>query len=119
MNTNYVVCVENMTNLVETTARPMSVGARLPNAWGLYDTAGNTWEWCRDDASLSNLANAADIFTPAYASGNTKRITRGGGGFNSKALAGDEFQFRASWRGSQPPDNNADNRGFRVAWVRQ
>ena len=119
MDTNYVVCVENMTNLVERTARPMSVGTRLPNVWGLYDTAGNTWEWCRDDASLSNLANVADIFTPAYASGNTKRITRGGGGFNSKALAGDEFQFRASWRGSQSPDNNADNRGFRVAWVRQ
>ena len=119
MNTNYIVCVENMTNLTEKTARPMAVGARLPNDWGLYDTSGNTWEWCRDDYSRSNLSSAPDPFTPAYASGTEKRVMRGGGGFNSKALAGDEFQFRSSWRGNQTPSNTGDNRGFRVAWIRQ
>ena len=119
MNTNYIVCLETMTNLTEKTARPMAVGARLPNGWGLYDTSGNTWEWCRDDNSRSNLSSASDPFTPAYAAGTANRIMRGGGGFNSKALAGDEFQFRSSWRGNQPPTNTGDNRGFRVAWIRQ
>ena len=62
------------------------VGLKKSNNWGLYDVAGNAYEFCRDGgASLEDPANATSAFTPSWdeanwaSSGNDIICVRGGG----------------------------------------
>lgn len=90
----------------------VAVGSLLPNNWGLYDTSGNCWEWCRDDGSLSNLKDAPDPWTPAYMPGTTDFRRRGGGHCRDSLTA---VGTRASTRGStQAGTTTSWMNGFRV-----
>jgi serine/threonine-protein kinase len=61
---------------------PHPVGQKKPNAWKLYDTLGNVWNWVADWYADGSYQQGAAVDPPGPASG-TLRVLRGGSWFFS------------------------------------
>ena len=94
------------------------VGSYPPNAYGLYDMAGNVWEWCLDEYSATfyrnspgrnPIAGATSIrkILDNYTNVSTTRVLRGGSWDSTAAY------LRAANRGSGAPSYTYDSFGFR------
>lgn len=87
--------------------RTHEVATRAPNAWGLYDTAGNVWEWTHD-GYVSDLSRVADT-DPVVASPDGLRVMKGG---SYNCLPG---EVRAAHRSGLPDAISGLNVGLRCA----
>ncbi|MDR0579478.1 MAG: formylglycine-generating enzyme family protein [Campylobacteraceae bacterium] len=88
------------------------VGQKKPNAWGLYDMAGNVWEWV-NDLYQENYYQYSPIADPKGADFGSDRVMRGGSYEENINFARSAFRKNGYYEGV--PSNSYENIGFRLA----
>ena len=88
---------------------PMNAFTNGDSQYGIYNMAGNVFEWVADWYGASYYALSPSE-NPSGPSTGTNRVVSGG----SWASKGGDLMLTAN-RGSQPPDHSGDTVGFRCA----
>jgi len=82
-------------------------GVDMANGYGLYDMAGNAWEWCWDWYSSTYYATPDSLDNPRGPTSGSSKLLRGGSwSLNTGVL-------RCAYRDVNGPGNSYDSIGFR------
>jgi sulfatase modifying factor 1 len=106
---NFAGTPYNTTDPTPNPGRASEVGKFPPNAWGLYDMHGNTYEWCRD-WSHDKLPGGID---PDLHDVPARSRIRRGGGWGDPG-----WSCRSAFRLRFEPERGWDHIGFRIVVVR-
>ena len=94
---------------------PVKVGSYPPNGYGLFDMAGNVWEFLADEWGTYPTDGAmqtdpiAGGLVPDFMKVTTRRSLRGG------SFGGGVVNLRVTYRDSHVPTNAVEHVGFRCA----
>ena len=86
-----------------------------PNRWGIYDPAGNVWQWVSDwysKETFSGDAKLGVVTNPRGPKKGTFKVARGGSWWCSKNSC---HGYGLVTRGKTRPDASFSNNGFRCA----
>ncbi len=88
------------------------VDAFEPNGSGLFNMAGNVWEWTSDAFRVRSLTREGKRRN-ADAAKNGEKILKGGSFLCHKSYC---YRYRIAARSALPADSSASNMGFRIAY---
>ena len=89
---------------------PQTARSFQPNGYGLYNMAGNVWEWCAD-AFTRDYHLVTDTNNPVFFQETGLRSLRGGSFLCDASYCN---RYRVAARNNATPDSTASNCGFRV-----
>ncbi len=81
-----------------------------PNGYGLYETAGNVWEWC-SDWHLPDYYRTSPREDPPGPVSGSRRVIRGGSYLCHESYCN---RYRVAARTSNSPESSSGNCGFRT-----